>query len=82
MKKASFLLYFLLLYWLCFLVFYYDLSVLSEFGAPGNDAAAAALEIRRFLRRRTRLAEALLRLVMTQDLQWFLATIVVLRLPC
>ncbi len=81
MKKALFLLYFLLLYSLCFLVFYYDLSVLSEFGAPGN-AAAAALEIRRFLRRRRRLAEALLRLVMTQDLQWFLATIVVLRLPC
>lgn len=63
-----------------FWFFYCDLSVLSEFGTPGN--AAAALEIGRFLRRRRRLAEALLRLVMTQDLQWFLAAIVVLRLPC
>ncbi len=60
--------------------------MLSEFGTPGNAAAAAAaaaLEIRRLLRRRRRrLAEALLRRVMTQDLQWFLAAIVVLRLPC
>jgi len=72
---------------LFFWVFCYDLSVLSEFGTPGNAAAAAALEIRRLLRRRRRrrrrrLAEALLRRVMTQDLQWFLAAIVVLRLPC
>jgi hypothetical protein len=63
-----------------FWFFYCDLRVLSEFGTPGN--AAAALEIRRFLRRRRRLAEALLMLVMTLDLQWFLAAIVVLRLPC